>query len=201
MDIYSKFEHQNINIFSFNRRKDKILAPLVQKLLQLNISANTVSFFSGLTALASFFLAFALNIPIIFIIGIWIHLFLDMLDGSVARISKKSTAFGLLMDISADSVGIVATGFYLFYFNIVNMQLVLLFLASYLAVNLLLYIFAKTGREYGFILRPRIEIWIAISIDYIFIYSIMPFIILASSALLIFFGSISLFKLVKCYSK
>ena len=182
----------------FQETKDSFLFPLVKILLHLNISANSVSVFSGLVAVFSLFFSVLSNIPLIFIIGIWFHLFLDGLDGSIARLSgKKLSANGLLFDLIFDSMGIVMVGLYVLYFNYVSMLAAITFIITYLGVNIISYIFAKTNQEYDFVIRPRIFVLVAIVIDYVFRYSTTPLIFLISNTLMAIFILIGIKKLYK----
>lgn len=149
----------------------------------------------------SLFFSAIFNIPLIFIIGIWFHLLLDGLDGSLARLShKKLGAIGLLMDIVFDSIGIATVGLYVLYFNYVSTLTALLFITTYFAVNVISYIFAKTDREYDFVVRPRIFVLIAITLDYVFRLSTTPIVILISNILLIIFSLIGTHRLIKVSS-
>lgn len=196
MKIYSKFEYKNM--IRFQVAKDRFLFPLVKLLLRLHISANLISIFSGIVAVISLFFSVIFSTPLIFIIGIWFHLFLDGLDGSLARLSdKKPVATGLLMDLIFDSVGIATIGFYVLYFNYVNILVALIFISAYLGVNTISYVFAKTGKEYDFVVRPRIYVLIALVLDYIFSASITPIIVLVSSGLLVIFFLIGIKKIFK----
>jgi phosphatidylglycerophosphate synthase len=196
MKIYSKFEYKNM--IRFQLMKDNFLMPITNVLSKLHISANLVSVFSGIIAMLSFFLAVKLNNPLVFVVGIWVHLFLDGLDGSLARLSrKKPEALGLVMDIFFDSVGIIAVGCYALYFNYISILTTLVFIASYLGVNVVSYLLARIDKEYDFVIRPRIYILTAIVLDYVFSSSITPIIIAVSNVLLIAFFLIGIKKLFK----
>ena len=182
----------------FQAAKDSFLFPLANILLRLNIPANLVSIFSGIVAILSLLFSVIFNTPLIFIIGIWSHLFLDGLDGSLARLSKKKPdANGLIMDITFDSLGIATIGFYALYFNYINILTALLFITTYLSVNMISYIFAKTDREYDFVVRPRIFVLVAITLDYMFSFSTTFTAILISNILLTVFLLIGIKKLYK----
>lgn len=182
----------------FQASKDALFAPVVNRLLQLGISANLVSILSGLVAALSLFFALKFNTPLIFIVGICFHLLLDGLDGIIARFkSRKSSKIGLAMDLIFDSVGIVTIGLYILYFKYVGATAALLFIIEYLILNATSYIFAITNKEYAFVIRPRIFILAAILFDYIFLYSITPFFIIVSNITLTFFILIGIVKLFK----
>lgn len=182
----------------FQVAKDRFLFPLVKILLRLHISANLVSIFSGIVAVLSLFFSIVFSIPLVFIIGIWLHQFLDGLDGSLARLSnKKLDANGLFMDLVFDSLGIAMVGFYVLYFNYVGPLIALIFISAYLGVNTISYVFAKTGKEYDFVVRPRIYVLTALVLDYIFSTSITPIIILVSSGLLVIFCLVGIKKIFK----
>ena len=148
--------------------------------------------------LYSLFLSVIFDTPLIFIIGIWFHLFLDGLDGSLARLSgKKPNTNGLLFDLVFDSVGIAMVALYVLYFAYVSTFTALFFSATYFTVNVISYIFAKTDREYDFVIRPRLFVLIAIAFDYAFSYSTTPTIFLISNILLTIFLLVGIKKLFK----
>ena len=128
MKIYSKFEAKGM--YYFQEKKDSFLFPITKPLTKLGISANFVSLTAGTTAVVVLFLALFFDSPLIFIIGIWFHFFLDGLDGSLSRAQagKGSVTNGLLADLISDSAGIICAGLYLLFFNIISLPVTIIFI-------------------------------------------------------------------------
>ena len=196
MKIYSRWEYEAM--IRFQKAKDAFFAPLAKTLSHHNVSPNAVSVLSGAVAGISLVFSIGSEMPVVFVVGIWLHLFLDGLDGVLARaVSKEQGITGLALDLLMDSVGIVTMGFYLSYFGIVSPHIAALFVCSYLTVNAISYVFAKTGREYTFVIRPRIFIIIALTLDYAFLFSATPVIVAISTVLLLFFVVTGLIVLLR----
>ncbi|MFA6475051.1 MAG: CDP-alcohol phosphatidyltransferase family protein [Patescibacteria group bacterium] len=182
----------------FQTLKGSWLAPLNNQLLRWKITANHISVLSGSTAALSFLLAVILNQPVVFVIGIWLHFLLDGLDGSLARASgKHGDAMGVAMDLVFDSVGITTLGLYVSYFNLVNKVAAILFIIVYLLVIYISYRLARVDKEYGFVVRPRLFVLLAILFDYLFAWSLTPGVIYISDVLLIIFIIIGFGKIIK----
>lgn len=194
MKIYSKFEFDSM--LRFQKMKDAFFVPITNILVQMRVSANTVSIFSGLIALGSLMLALTRNQPIIFIIGIWLHFFLDGLDGALSRAANnKPSTLGVIIDLVSDSVGIFAVGAYLFSFGFSGGIAVLVFLSTYFSINFFSFYFARTGRQFEFIVRPRLYVFLAITLDALFALSVTAPVIFLSNILLSFFTLVGLRKL------
>ena len=88
--------------------RDRLFNPLARKLVKIKVTANiltTLAFICGLSA--AYFLFADYRLFVLFII---LHLFLDGLDGVVARITKPTT-FGDYFDHITDQiVGLLLLG-------------------------------------------------------------------------------------------
>ena len=84
----------------------KILTPLAKLILKCKITPNMLTTVSWILGLSSAYFLFKNDN--LFIILFLLHLFFDMLDGSVARIGKKQTKFGKWYDPVMDQIIMVA---------------------------------------------------------------------------------------------
>ncbi|MCX6735607.1 MAG: CDP-alcohol phosphatidyltransferase family protein [Candidatus Parcubacteria bacterium] len=196
MKIYSKFEYNSM--LRFQSWKDTFFTPLTGILRKMGISADFISILSGFVAAFSLILSFIFNEPEIFVIGIWFHFFLDGLDGSLARsFGKQNGLSGVATDLAFDNLGIITVGIYLWHFEAINPFFAFFFVFMYSLVNLISYIFAQTGKEYPFVIRPRLFMFLSITIDLLSSYKTVFSVVLILNALLFVFVIIGLFKLFK----
>jgi phosphatidylglycerophosphate synthase len=80
--------------------KDRILEPLTKILARIGISANAVSLISFLIGLCAVFsLFFSKNLFLVLILA---NLFLDLLDGALARYAKTANERGWWLDYTLD---------------------------------------------------------------------------------------------------
>ncbi len=81
--------------------RSKHLEPLARLCLKIGLGPNKVTF---LSLISTFFaIYFLFNDHLLFSIFALLHIFLDALDGVIARISKTTT-FGVYFDIGTDSL-------------------------------------------------------------------------------------------------
>ena len=127
--VYAEKELKYVE--KFQNIKAILFKPLLYILSTLNISANQISFLSFFISISS--LGYSLHSfnPVYFLIGIWIHIFLDSLDGPLARFQGKASKVGSFIDVICDHVGILASGFYMLSFTQINPLAVLLFITLY----------------------------------------------------------------------
>jgi phosphatidylglycerophosphate synthase len=95
------------NIYSFKPYKDIVLNPLARWLRQRRISANCITvtgLLSGITAAAC--LAMQRNALAVYFLGL--SIFMDLLDGAVARLEPAGTYFGKILDGVSDRIVEVA---------------------------------------------------------------------------------------------
>ncbi len=149
-----------------HRVKSVLFRPLLVLLTALHVSGMVVSVAALAMAACGFILAVLYGAPRIFIVGIWLHLFLDGLDGSLARFQKKADLRGAFVDVVCDQVGIIAATLYLLIFRVVDAPWVLIFAVLYTAEVGILYGlgFLHKPPPWGF--RPRIVLYLAFTIDH-----------------------------------
>lgn len=79
-----------------------LLRPIMESLHKRGIEPNTVTAFSFIFGLLAFWFLF--RIHFLFVIFGLLHVILDVLDGNLARFSKKSTKFGYYFDYFNDRI-------------------------------------------------------------------------------------------------
>lgn len=163
--IYSDFEMGFMK--KVHHLKMKIFAPLLKILDKLKVKPNYVSVFSVLTVIASFALAVNYWNPLFFIIGMWVHLIIDGIDGTLARFQKSDNINGAIFDVISDHFGIIFFCIFVVIFGFANVYNVsILFLLYSIIIAISLY-FLKKNISFVFVLRPRIYLFGAVTYDYI----------------------------------
>ncbi|MBI1834128.1 MAG: hypothetical protein HYR90_04885 [Candidatus Andersenbacteria bacterium] len=150
---------------SFQRYKDRFFLPLVRTLAAWKITANHISFLSGLVAASGLLGALLLHEPTIFLIGLWVHVLLDGIDGALARWQKTGPT-GVLVDTAADMVGIASACLYAFLFAHEPYSLILIFFATYASLVFVSLIRDARGFPYTFTVRPRFFVYFFLTLDY-----------------------------------
>ncbi len=145
-------------------RKARIFAPLVSFLHAAGISANTVSVVSALIAVLGTAGAVFFQNEWIFVVAIWLHFILDGVDGTLARVQGTAGRTGLIFDLAADTVGILALSYVLIVFGNVPLFLGSVFGTSYVLLNALSLALMLQGKRYKFVLRPRVYIFCALPV-------------------------------------
>jgi phosphatidylglycerophosphate synthase len=72
--------------------------------IKVNMSANQVTLLALIMGLVPSLLLFGTNLIVLPVVILWISGVFDAVDGTVARLSRKSTYFGTIMDITFDRV-------------------------------------------------------------------------------------------------
>jgi len=162
--VYAEKEQKYVE--KFQNIKAILFKPLLYILSALNVSANQISFLSFFISISS--LGYSLHSfnPIYFLIGIWIHIFLDSLDGPLARFQGKASKIGSFIDVICDHVGILASGFYMLSFTQVNPLAVLLFITLYTIDIYNLFIANVCKKPISIVFRPRLFVYVAIVFDF-----------------------------------
>lgn len=84
------------------QKRDKILRPVSWLLTKLRLSPNTITL-SGIISML-FFVYFLPQNPRLALGFVFLTIFLDMLDGALARFQKISSDRGKFIDVSADAL-------------------------------------------------------------------------------------------------
>lgn len=195
MAIYSRTEEQSMR--SFQKAKGVVLEPLLRLLTALSISANMISFFSAVSAVAGLGAWLGTGETQYFVAGIWIHFLLDGIDGSLARYQKKESVAGARLDLLADTAGVVATGTFLGASGTVSFFIASLFTGGYLAVNAISEILSIQNKQYVFVIRPRVFIYGALLSDLLFATSLTAQVTFLSTILVIIFTITGIATLLK----
>lgn len=80
-----------------------IISKTAQYFLKIGLKANHVTYIAFLIGIMASVLVF-FGLPITGVVVLWISGFLDAVDGSMARYSKSSSAWGTVLDVTFDRV-------------------------------------------------------------------------------------------------
>ncbi|NCA26230.1 MAG: CDP-alcohol phosphatidyltransferase family protein, partial [Actinobacteria bacterium] len=110
----------------------KIISPIVKKLVNLGVSANTISTIGGVGAILCALYFFPKGEFFIGVVFVSLFVLSDLFDGAVARASNKGeNAWGALLDSTLDRASDAAIFFGGFlFFNQTSDPLVVLFLIA-----------------------------------------------------------------------
>lgn len=149
---------------TWQRWRDRLLDPVITFLARARISPHALSIIGAVSVVAGFVFAEDTGTPAWFLWGLWIHVLLDALDGPLAR-RRGVTRGGWLVDLLADEIGIVMTSLYLWQFGITSATAALLYLGLYLCLVVLIVKRQWLGRPYSFVVRPRLLVYLLLTID------------------------------------
>lgn len=181
-DIHSRGEL--VVTSRFNQFKDSLLSPLTLLLRLAHVKPLYLSL-AGLTILLfTLTLSLLFYQPLYFLAGLLTHLILDGLDGPLAR-RQKTTAPGVLADVTADYIGIIAASLFISYFNYAPSALAIIYTLLYTIVMALAIIRNVLKIPYRFLFRPRLYVYLALAIDYSFNFRLTSPVLLLSSFLLL----------------
>lgn len=179
------------------RIKHIIFYPLLWLFSKIGLNATILSILSGCVAVASIYISIKFNSPKYFIYGIWLHLFIDALDGTLARFENKVSPKGVIFDFVADQLGIIASSIYLIYFTPASPANVLIYTALYIFINSCSIVLSYINDPFYFVIRPRIFIFLALTIDYVWQTEISNLMVLIALSVSIIFSIIGAHKLLK----
>jgi len=162
--VYSKGEMRFV--VPFQKLKNSFFMPFNILFTKLGITATHLTIVSGVVAAASLVLSLYLKDPIYFVYGIWIHFLIDGIDGTLARFQNKVSRLGSLTDVIADHIGIVCSGLYLIYFSFADASLALIYTVLYTIIIYNAFIFSGLGIAQKYLMRPRLFIYISLTVDY-----------------------------------
>jgi len=164
--VYSEKEMKYM--LKFQDFKGWIFKPVLVILTSLKINANHISGLSALTAISSLFLSIHQFDPRFFLIGIWIHIFFDSLDGPLARFQNKNSSLGSFIDVVCDHLGILTSGFYMLQFTNINPSYILMFIIFYTVDIYNLFITNYIQKPIAAVFRPRMLVYAMLFIDFYF---------------------------------
>lgn len=163
MQLYSLGEHKLMA--AFHRRKDAFLAPLVRALQRAKISADTVSGISALITPTILIVSLASARPGIFIFGLALHLFLDALDGALAR-ANKSNKTNAVADAAADHIALTCAALFVWLIQIVDASTILAYYLTYTVVVIFAFWRSYLKIPYALLLRSRLPFYLFLTIDF-----------------------------------
>jgi len=102
LDDYSQTEQSYYN--KIRDWRDDVLMPMARFFNRIGVSANQLSFF-GLLILAGF-VYYVLSYPYLAVVFLILHLLIDGVDGTVARVNKQDDMSGSVVDTVVDHTGI-----------------------------------------------------------------------------------------------
>lgn len=180
--IYGKFEMKYL--MQTRETKNKLLLPILKVLDKLKIKSDHVSYVSAFSAICALTLTIYFNQPIIFAIGIWLHMLLDGIDGALARFQKNNSIRGTYIDVICDQVGITTALIFVLYFNIANPINITVFYIFYAIVLIIsIYLLYRKSR-YEIVYRPRIFFYYALTIDALIFIRFTEIVVFISNILL-----------------
>jgi len=160
--VYAKNEMKWMMLFQ--DWKEKVLKPLVRICKKLWITPNWLTIFWWIIVAASVVISLQVNNPYWFIWWVWIHLFIDWLDGTVARALDISTPEWTFLDVIMDHVWIVSSCIFLLTFSTIPSRIILLYWIFYTIVIACSLVLWKINDPYWLILRPRILVYLLITV-------------------------------------
>jgi len=163
-------EDENRMYLKIRAVREKLMDPLAQILVDIGVTPDVLSYL-GLAMMLPFVYFFGFN-PWISFIFLLLHVFLDMLDGVVARKLKKSSAWGGMLDYTVDYTSFVIIFFTFLYYQVFSPFWGALFIFSYTLMHgFLLYMSMKKMHVF-FIMKMRlwfyffILIWVASGLNF-----------------------------------
>lgn len=196
LSVYSTKEAKSLG--KLQRKKDKAVDSIVKKLNSHNITANHISLLSGAAAVSAAALAIYTGSLTIFTIGLVIHVVLDNLDGSLARL-KPQKKYGVLADSIADHMGILSFSVIAALFTTTTPTQASLFAALYTVVVALALIKSYRNHPYRILLRPRPLVYATLVIDTFAATSLTSPAVNLSIAILIVFTTLGLLSFIPAY--
>lgn len=181
--IYSAAEM--VAVRKLNKAKIFFLHPLVTFLDKIKVTPNMVSVFSAVTVVVAFIFSYLFVNPIYFVIGIWLHLILDSIDGTLARYQKTNSSTGAVVDSVCDHFGVVSASAFTYLFMIVDGVNMLIFVILYSLLMAIILYLLKNKSSYAFVLRPRLYLYIAMTIDVFWLIHITHYIVLIASMIML----------------
>ena len=146
---------------------------------RLSIHPNTITLASLGTGLLSALLI-ALNFPLFALLFLLLSGYLDSLDGTVARLTKKSSPFGTVLDIVCDRIvefAVIFAFFYRYqapYASLLMSGSVLVCVTSFLVVSVFLDEKSEKSFTYSSGLMERAEAFVFFSAMILFPSAFLP---------------------------
>jgi phosphatidylglycerophosphate synthase len=181
--IYSTAEMKAM--VEFNKIKIFFLHPIVKLLDKIGVTPNMISLFSAIVVISAFAFSYVFLNPIYFVVGIWTHMIMDALDGTLARYQNKTSSNGAIIDSLCDHFGIILACLFSYLFVIADGFNILAFAILYSILIGLIFYLLKNKSSFFFIIRPRLYLYTTITIDVFCLTHITDYIVLISSIIIL----------------
>lgn len=192
-DVYGASERKYI--VAFQKRKDKFLSPVLKLFMKLGITANMLSYMSIILGIL-FFVYIQKDIGI----ALWIIIAavaFDLMDGSLARISKKTSLRGSLADGISDQVFITLTSIGFALVNIVELWVAIAYLVLYNILFAVIVIRNMRKIPFKIAFKPRLWTYLLFLIYVVWQINILNPAMLFFSGIMFVEIIIGLFKIKK----
>lgn len=173
-------EAEQGNLSRFVSLKTKILGPIARLFLGLGMSPNMMSLVS-LLVMAGFVWYAEANM-IYALLFVVLHIILDNVDGTMARVSGASSNSGALVDIIVDQMVLVIGVMTLLYYGAISPFWSAIYLASYITMIFLLVILNNMGKSPTYVVRSKYLFFLTLLLDAWLNTSLMePFLVIFGS--------------------
>lgn len=160
MDYFSDKEYKSIK--KFQTIRDNMFKWLIPYLVKFKINANNVTY-AGMLSLVFFAITFNTH-KFVSISFLFLNVFLDSIDGVLARATNSTTEWGSLLDITSDTLSMIISSLVLMFYNLVNPLIGAYYIIIYV-VSIVLIIFRnELGYRPEYAFRPKYIIFILILI-------------------------------------
>lgn len=140
------------------RVKEFLLSPIAYWLADTNIKAEHLSYL-GLLMIVPFIFFFSFN-PWISFLFLLIHVFLDGLDGSVARIRKEDSESGAFIDMVCDYTFFYAAFVTFIYYGFLEAFAGIIFVIIYMALQGFVSLAIIKRIKLFYVMRPKLLVYL-----------------------------------------
>lgn len=152
----------------FWRVKAWLLRPLLQLLTVFGVRPTSVTYVSAFVVMIGFGHGLWTGQIGFFLWWIWLHVFLDSIDGALARYQGIASLSGALEDLVSDTFGIIVVGAILGHFGLLMPSIAVLFSTLYVALHAFTFAEGALGSPGRVVFRPRMVVYPAMTLDVIY---------------------------------
>ena len=144
--------------------RGKLFSPLISVLISLGVKPNHLTFLSLLAGIGFFLLFPYSRIGALFLLAF--HVFLDGLDGPLARKTGRASNQGSFTDTTADQIVVALSTLSLIYYGYLNIIPGGLYIFLYTMVVIFAMVRSSLMIPYSWVVRPRFYVfaWIPVEI-------------------------------------
>lgn len=144
--------------------KGKLFSPLLSVLIKLGVKPNHLTFLSLLSGIGFFLLFPYSRIGALFLLAF--HVFLDGLDGPLARQTGRASNQGSFTDTTADQIVVALSTLSLIYYGYLKIIPGGLYIFLYTMVVIFAMVRSGLAIPYSWVVRPRFYVfaWIPVEI-------------------------------------